>query len=111
MDAMAPFGEVPTIYPPASQAIFEALAAIEARTGPSRASNDAEAPRTQPWRARLASPWHVYTAAVFRAAFAALVVTCTLALLALIQLHGASSWCDVLLAWNPMLIFETGGMV
>jgi hypothetical protein len=120
VDAMTPFARLTTIYPPASQMLFAAVAAIERLDGQdaavsrefdrSRPARPNSATPLVPWRAHLASPGRVYAATTLRTVFAACGIGCTLLLLLMMRQCQASPWWAALLAWNPLFVLETAGM-
>ncbi|HYO07528.1 MAG TPA: glycosyltransferase 87 family protein [Tepidisphaeraceae bacterium] len=62
------------------------------------------------WRWYLGNADAPYRATVFRSTYAACAVGCALVLLGMLRRSGQSPWWAALLAWNPLVTLETGGM-
>jgi hypothetical protein len=117
IDALVPFPHMRTIYPAVSQATFVAIAAIEGALMPAADASPAIASDGQsPWRAYLKSHPTPYRATVFRAIYALAAVAMTWVMLLLLrggQGGGGgerSAWWAVVVAWNPLVTLEIGGM-
>jgi hypothetical protein len=111
VDRMVSHPEMQSIYPPVAQIVFAASRAIELSLAPAKpdATPDAS-PQPSTWRASLpALPWH-QRGIVLRIIYAACALAAMAVVLAILRLRGQSPWWAVLLAWNPLLVIETGGM-
>ena len=112
VDRLVPFPEMRTIYPAVSQATFAIGAAIERAIGrpieiPSPPSDATE---PSPWRHYQKTARSPYRASVFRLMYAATAVGATYVLLLLLNTADQSPWWSVIVAWNPLLTLEIGGM-
>ena len=111
VDSLVPFPHMRTIYPAVAQATFAAAAAIErASTPPVDLLTQSQSADQSPWRRYLASSPTPYRASVFRLMYALAAVATTLVLLLLLRANQQSPWWAALLAWNPLVTLETGGM-
>jgi hypothetical protein len=129
VDALLPYRDWHSIYPPLSQLTFAAArwaddrivpAAIggnaPAHGAPAGAKDDAGGARsshsrTAPgWRDRVADPAVRRHTVVFRSTFAAFAVAAVAILALALRRAGESPWYAAVLGWNPLLTLETGGM-
>jgi hypothetical protein len=102
-----------TIYPAVSQATFATGAAME--NAVARPADHVPPPppspdQPSPWRRYLESDPAPYRASVFRAMYALLAVATSVVLLLLLRAAEQSAWWSVLVAWNPLVTLEIGGM-
>ena len=111
VDSLVPFPKMRTIYPALSQATFALGAAIERAVAPA-VDRVPQWPSNErsPWRRYLEADSSPYRASVFRAIYAAIVLATTCALLLLLRATEQSAWWAVILAWNPLVSLEIGGM-
>jgi hypothetical protein len=111
IDSLVPFPDMRTIYPALSQATFALGAVIEnSIAGPTDAVPQLPRDDASPWRRYLEIAPSPYRATVFRAMYAATAVAMTLVLLQLLRANDHSPWWSVLIAWNPLVTLEIGGM-
>ena len=108
IDALVPFAEMRTIYPAVSQLTFTIAAAIENITAtPADAPLQSGASRWRPYLETAQSP---YRATVFRSMYALAAVAMTFVLLQVLRTMDQSPWWSVIVAWNPLVTLEIGGM-
>lgn len=111
IDLLVPFPAMRTIYPAVSQALFAAGATVEnAIARPADQVPQSPPDAQSPWRAWLAADPAPYRATVFRAMYGAAAVAMTGTILLLLRAIGESPWWSILLAWNPLVTLEIGGM-
>jgi hypothetical protein len=123
VDAMVPFADWRTIYPPVSQAVFAATRALDnaVNARPTPGSEPQAATQTSSdvptasrplgaWRASIVKPGVRERTVVFRIAFAALAVIGVGVLILALRRTNQSVWWAALLGFNPVLTLEVGGM-
>ena len=111
IDTLVPFPHARTIYPAVSELSFVAAAIIERTARQAVCEFRPAAPaQHSPWRHYLRTEPAPYRATVFRALFAAAAVGMTLILLRLLGVLDQSPWWAVVVAWNPLVTLEFGGM-
>jgi hypothetical protein len=112
IDAIAPFAHMRTIYPAVSQATFAIGAAIEKAivAPPNPRVPESPSGERSPWRQYLAADEAPYRATVFRAIYAAAAIAMAVVLLLLLRASDRSPWWAVVVAWNPLVTLEIGGM-
>jgi hypothetical protein len=133
-DALVPYPDWRTVYPPVSQAVFAAARglddhlvrprtdrppappAVSGRTDGAGGSattrevaGDTTAAPATAWRPRTLDFAVRRHTVVFRAAFAAFAVAATALLVATLRRAGDSPWWAAVVAWNPLLTLEVGG--
>jgi hypothetical protein len=110
-DALIPYRDWRTIYPPVSQAVFATARFLDDaffRSGHGAGYPGAADPRS--WRIRATDPAVLRHTLVFRAAFAAFAIGAIVLLVRMLTRAGDSAWWAAILGWNPLLTLETGGM-
>jgi hypothetical protein len=108
-DALVPYKDWRTVYPPVSQAIFAIARKLDdALLGRPIANEFAPDPR--PWRLRALDPAAVRRTIIFRLAFALFAIASVALLARILTRAGESIWWAAVLGWNPLLTLEIGGM-
>ena len=108
-DALVPYQDWRTVYPPVSEAIFVAARWIDEKL---LAPPAAAPPLTQSesWRTRATQPQVIRRTRVIRAILGLLAVAAVAVLVAIMRVSNQSPWWAVVLGWNPLLTLEVGGM-
>jgi hypothetical protein len=108
-DALVPYRDWRTVYPPVSQAFFTLARWIDQRLfSPPASPPNLEF--TTAWRTRATQPEVLRRTRVTRALFALLVVAAVAVLVSILRANGESPWWAVVLGWNPLVTLEIGGM-
>lgn len=111
LDAVTPYAEIKSIYPPGAQALFLAAAKCSAMW---LASSDGGGPRFLPaaatviWRGDKGTLVAAHAAVLRGAAAAAVMITAVLLLWALRGMD-RSPWYALLYAWSPLVVVESAG--
>ena len=108
IDTLVPFADMRTIYPAVSQFTFTVAAAIEnSIAAPVEPSPQVQSSR---WRQYLETGHSPYRATAFRSIYAIAAIAMAFVLLLLLRTMEQSPWWSVILAWNPLVTLESGGM-
>ncbi|MDB5318857.1 MAG: hypothetical protein JWN40_488 [Phycisphaerales bacterium] len=110
-DELVPYRDWRTVYPPVSQAVFAAARWLDdALTNSPPHATTTMSTDHRPWRIRATDPAVVRQTLTFRALFALFAIGSTILLIRILIGAGDSAWWAAVLAWNPLLTLETGGM-
>jgi hypothetical protein len=108
-DALVPYRDWRTVYPPVSEAVFVGARWIDERLwGPP--AGGAEALGKASWRVRATEEEVVRRTRVIRGILALLAVAAVGVLVRILMAGGESAWWAVVLGWNPLVTLEIGGM-
>jgi hypothetical protein len=109
-DALVPYRDWHTVYPPVSQAVFAMVRWVDdALCGPP-AVDETSANAAGDWRGRAIRPSVIRRTFAVRGAFALMVVAGVWVMTRVLVAAGESPWWAVILGWNPLVTLESGGM-
>jgi hypothetical protein len=107
-DALVPYQDWRTVYPPVSEAVFVAARWIDEKLpGPPAGAGTLK--QTESWRPRATQPQVIRRTLVIRALFGLLAVATVAVLVTILRAAGQSPWWAIVLGWNPLLTLEVGG--
>jgi hypothetical protein len=108
LDAMVPYRDWHTIYPPVSQAVFAGARWLDNAINPPGKKWLSASPGS--WRAGVLEPEALRRTRVFRGVFALFAVGAVIVLVRALGKAGQSVWYAAVLGWNPLFTLESGAM-
>jgi hypothetical protein len=108
-DALVPYRDWRTVYPPVSQAFFTLARWIDDRLF-SPGASPPKLGSTTAWRTRATEPDVLRRTRVIRALFALIAVAAVAVIVTILRASGESPWWAAVLGWNPLVTLEVGGM-